>query len=220
MNSTISNEKSDHGSDTSESNKSLQYIDIQWLSAYGINGENALEYFYTSPFFDSRSNNQSLRLQGVENARREGILQSLTGKEYVLDTVNTAEPNLFVVREQLRRSPRPNDVSLMNVFYILDGVIYQSPVLLDLLNSRMKKVAGYMSSSFSMVRDSVQWKFESADRSQGGKETGFHVWSSDDEITSTSNVEDDIQTAKYQKTIREWPSFQNVLLDAHSAHFS
>jgi hypothetical protein len=100
----------------------VQYIDIQWLSTYGLTKSNVLEYFYTSPFFNTNSNNQIIRIQGVEHAQRETILLSMTGVEYILDDLNTVEPNLFVIREQRRRSRRLADVDLINVYYVLDGI--------------------------------------------------------------------------------------------------
>ena len=61
------------------------FMDIQWLSAFGVNKLSALDYFYTSPFFDQTSNNQRIRVQGLESERRDEILKSMTGLEYMLD---------------------------------------------------------------------------------------------------------------------------------------
>jgi hypothetical protein len=46
--------------DTCES----QYIDVMWLKTFGLSRHTILEYFYTSPFYDSKSNNQIIRTQG------------------------------------------------------------------------------------------------------------------------------------------------------------
>jgi hypothetical protein len=215
----------------------LQFIDIQWLSAYGIRAENALEYFYTSPFFDTKSNNQTVRIQGVDVSRRDGILQDMTGKEYVLDGLNTDEPNLYVIREQVRHSSRPGDVSLVSVFYILDGVIYQSPDFLDLLNSRLGKVSNYLTRGFSNLRDGVTWEFDGGDgredtENPASKSAGFRLWKAnadEDNKAAAAGAKDGIShkpivaaaaaAAKYTRIIREFPSFQSVLLDAHAVSF-
>ena len=111
---------------------STNYIDIQWLTTFGLTRQTVLDYFYTSPFFDEKSNNQQIRLQGVEADRHQAILCSMTGIEYSLDEMNTQEPNLFVIREQERLSPAASDVNLHNVYYIMDGIIYQCPDLLGM----------------------------------------------------------------------------------------
>jgi hypothetical protein len=228
-----------------EDKSNLQFIDIQWLSAYGLTRFNALEYFYTSPFFDSNSNNQTIRIQGVEPSQHESILMSMIGKEYVLDTINTAEPNLYVIKEQRRISPSSSDVTLLNVYYILDGVIYQCPNFLDLLNSRVNKISRYLTNSFEDLRNSVKWAYEnttySTNDSSIRKVQGLHVWAStientvnDDlelehnqdekhdggiQIQHTQHTENEKPKNKYQKVIREFPSFKSVLLDAHEAMF-
>jgi hypothetical protein len=44
-----------------------------YLQTFGLRKENALDYFYLSPFFDVNSNNQLIRTQGVsiEHLRSE-----------------------------------------------------------------------------------------------------------------------------------------------------
>ena len=218
----------------------LQFIDIQWLSVYGIRSENALEYFYTSPFFDTRSNNQTVRIQGVDVSKRDGILREMLGKEYVLDGLNTDEPNLYVIREQVRHSSRPGDVSLVSVFYILDGVIYQSPDFLDLLNSRVGKISSFLTRGFTHLLDGVTWEFNSCDttsieeNNKGKSSAGFRLWSTNSnepsenlhhdaanetKVEGATNAKPQIAGAKYKRIVREFPSFQSVLLDAHAVSF-
>ena len=213
----------------------VQYVDIQWLSAYGLTRHNVLEYFYTSPFFDTSSNNQVIRIQGVDLAQHESILQSMTGIEYVLDDLNTAEPNLFVIREQRRRSRRPQDVELVNAYYILDGLVFQCPDLLDLLKSRLSKTAAYLTHSFHELKDSLCsvrfGDFNGTDSNmtpQPQAEVGIRT----DPVSAATDVteREPIRKAKskalighahrkYRKIIREFPSFKVPLLDAHDVRF-
>jgi mediator of RNA polymerase II transcription subunit 6 len=214
----------------------VQYMDIQWLSAYGLTRHNVLEYFYTSPFFDTSSNNQVIRIQGVDLAQHGAILQSMTGIEYVLDDLNTAEPNLFVIREQRRRSRRPQDVDLVNAYYILDGLVFQCPNFLDLLKSRMSKTAAYLARSFRGLKDSVRWvRADGSDDGGGiGVAPGLRAWTEGEASTAIATadaIEDESSRKvkskapagpahrKYRKTIREFPSFKVPLLDAHDVRF-
>ncbi len=122
-----------------------QYIDITWLTTFGLSTDNVLDYFYTSPFYESSSNNEIIRTQGVSSAH----LQQLTGLEYNVDIASSKEPHLYVIRKQLRRSK--TNTETLDVFYCLDGIIYQCPVLLDVLNSRIAKAAHHLRNSFEDV---------------------------------------------------------------------
>jgi len=122
-----------------------QYIDITWLTTFGLSTENVLDYFYTSPFYDSKSNNEIIRTQGVSTTH----LQQLVGLEYCVDITSCKEPHLYVIRKQLRRSK--GNTETLDIFYCLDGIIYQSPVLLDVLNSRIAKAAHHLRNSFEQL---------------------------------------------------------------------
>lgn len=124
-----------------------QYIDITWLSTFGLTSSNVLDYFYTSPFYDSASNNETFRRQGTPADVMVAHLTNgkTTGLEFALDTANTKEPHLFVIKKQNRHR---SSVDLLEVYYCLDGIIYQSPILLDLLRNRIAKVALRLKRSF------------------------------------------------------------------------
>ena len=130
-----------------EMEKYATFMDILWLKTFGLRSDNALEYFYTSPFFDSTSNNQTIRTQGVSLMH----LIEMQGLEYALDTELLGDPSLFVIKKQLRKDR--NSATLLDVYYCLDGVIYQSPILLDLLRSRFAKISYSLLLSFNAVKD-------------------------------------------------------------------
>lgn len=60
----------------------------------------------------------------------------MTGMEYVLSDV--MEPHLFVMRKQKRTNPEKADPLL--AYYILDGSIYQAPLLGSVFASRIVKL--------------------------------------------------------------------------------
>jgi len=143
-----------------------------WLKFYGLARINVLDYFYTSPFFDITSNNQLIRTQGV---RPEHLL-NMTGIEYSLDEINISEPNLFVIKMQLRKSPR--EAVLLDIFYCLDGVIYQAPDMLDLVRSRILKTSHYLRNSFELLHGTTEYT----------SENGHLCWSNILNTIDTENI--------------------------------
>jgi len=92
--------------------ENIQFIDSLWLRAYGLNRENVLDYFALSPFYDPKSNNEALRTQGAGPEH----LQNMIGLEFVLEASCNHEPVLFVVKKQMRSSPRVAEV--LDVYYV------------------------------------------------------------------------------------------------------
>lgn len=124
-----------------------QYIDITWLTTFGLSTHNVLDYFYTSPFYDPASNNEEVRKQGVSPDH----LQAMVGSEYAVDLQSSKEPHLYIIRKQNRRSK--NCTETLEIFYCLDGIIYQCPLLLDVLKARIAKASFHLSNSFEQIKD-------------------------------------------------------------------
>ena len=151
-----------------------QYLDILWLKTFGLYSVNVLDYFYTSPFFDHSSNNQLIRTQGVAPEH----LISMVGIEYVLDEHNISEPNLYVIKKQLRESPRKAE--LQEIYYIIDGIIHQSPDLLQLFRARISKASHYLGNSFTALQSTTTYT----------SKEGRQCWSKREEI---GNIEKDTE---------------------------
>lgn len=131
--------------------KSTCFIDIVWLQSFGLRRDTVMQYFYTSPFFDPASNNSIMQTQGIDLEH----LKSMRGLEFVLDEEVREEPVLFVIKKQLRHSPTNSE--LLEVFYILDGTIYQCPDLLELATSRFFKVAGAVSRAYRQISECIEY---------------------------------------------------------------
>lgn len=114
-----------------------QYIDILWLKTFGINVENALDYFCCSPFYDVKANNEVLRAQGL--SAYSPHLQTMTGLEFLLEKALTQEPHLFVFRKVNRVSAKSTET--LQIFYCLDGLIMQCPSLFEILRTRISLAA-------------------------------------------------------------------------------
>ena len=195
-----------------------QYMDMIWLKFYGLSRVNVLDYFYSSPFFDLTSNNQLIRTQGV----RPEHLITMVGLEYVLDEINISEPNLFVIKMQYRKSPR--EVSPRDVYYCIDGVIYQSPDMLDLVRSRVTKASHYLSNSFTQLHDTVSYSSIKGHRcwsepiidsdtmaTEGAQEKQL---GHDDTSGGSSKKKTESATTFY---IRDFPNFSRLVEDIESS---
>lgn len=75
----------------------------------------------------------------------------LPGTEYLLQDAQT--PQLFVIRKQNRSLS--GEETTEAVYYILHGVVYQAPVLYDVLNVRLHRAAFTLQSILSEMRDDL-----------------------------------------------------------------
>ena len=136
--------ESTNGSATPKNNKHLSFVDEAWLHAFGLSEENALDYFALSMFYDYTSNNQAIRTQGSSVSQ----LLNMTGLEFALE-VSPQDPPVYIVKKQNRVSPRIANV--LEVYYIINGVIYQSPSLMDVMSTRLLKTALYLDNAMSVM---------------------------------------------------------------------
>ncbi|CAM9144573.1 unnamed protein product [Laminaria digitata] len=141
-----------------EDPESISFIDPVWLQQWGLGPENALDYFALSPFYDKACNNEQCRMQGVDP--REGLL-NLTGLEFMLEDlpeemsflppgqpapVGPQPRRLFVVKKQMRKSR--TSVEVQAIYYIMEGVIYQTPTVQKLIKSRLNKFTHHLNNAF------------------------------------------------------------------------
>jgi mediator of RNA polymerase II transcription subunit 6 len=124
-------------SSAEENKKHVCFIDEAYICTFGLSPENILDYFALSLFYDHTSNNQAIRTQGAPMTE----LLKMTGVEYVSEPTKM-EPALFVIKKQNRISPSSAEV--LEMYYVLQGVIYQSPSILDCLSTRIAKSTLYL----------------------------------------------------------------------------
>ena len=193
-----------------------QYLDILWLKTFGLFSGNVLDYFYTSPFFDQSSNNQLIRTQGV---KPEHLINEV-GIEYVLDEHNMSEPHLYVIKKQLRESPRKAE--LQEIYYIIDGVIYQSPDLLQLFRARISKASYYLGNSFGAMQSTTTYtskegrqcwtKREDSDNNDE-KDTEKEEHLMDVDVMNEKETKQIPRIEKVAGNIREFPPFLRMFED-------
>jgi hypothetical protein len=133
--------------------KKLSYCDPTFMSFFGLTKDNILDYFYNSPFYDPKCCNQALRGQDASLDH----LKTMTGIQY-LRFPNPHEPKLFVVKKVMRTSP--THLSVLDIYYCIEGTVYQSPDLFDLIKTRSSKLNLYVRESFDSVLAAADYSAE------------------------------------------------------------
>ncbi|XP_065314716.1 mediator of RNA polymerase II transcription subunit 6-like isoform X2 [Gordionus sp. m RMFG-2023] len=113
----------------------ISWHDSAWLPV--LNTSNALDYFCQrgNPFYDRTCNNETLKMQGLD-ARTH--LKNMAGLEYAL--IHAQEPVLYVIRAQRRHKVASNLSAIttpLSDYYMVAGVVYKSPDLATVVNSRL-----------------------------------------------------------------------------------
>ncbi|RYG66700.1 hypothetical protein EON64_09165 [archaeon] len=135
------------------------YQDLGFLTVFPlISPSAALNYFATSPFFDLNSSNQVLRAQQLEQLPQH--LGSMQGVQYTVDNSLTDPPRLFVILKQLRHTA--HTAEFLEAYYILDGIIYPSPSLMDVLRVRTGKISMHLHSAFEKITNASNFADSSA----------------------------------------------------------
>lgn len=148
--------------------KHWSFVDERWLNTFGLGPLNVMQYFAMSPFYDPKSNNHALMTQNLDLS----ALTRMQGLEFMLDERPEYGPDVFVIKKQNRISP--DSVRVLEVYFIVHGVVYQSPSLMEVVASRMHKANVYLNRSLEVLlaeqRYTSQWGhslFEPESSSQG-----------------------------------------------------
>ncbi|KAK0594987.1 hypothetical protein LWI29_002383 [Acer saccharum] len=105
-----------------------------WLNSYPLDRNMVFDYFALSPFYDWICNNEQLRMGSI-HPLDISQLSKMSGIEYMLSEV--MESCLLVIRKQKRDSPKK--VTPMLSYYLLDGSIYQAPLLCNIFAARIRE---------------------------------------------------------------------------------
>ncbi|EIW70406.1 hypothetical protein TREMEDRAFT_28815 [Tremella mesenterica DSM 1558] len=145
----------------SEEEPDLSHIHWSWPEAIAANPTHslstpdlAMDYFAFSPFWDKNSNNNVLRTQRrVEHptyghAEEKYELPAFTsGFEYIIS--HSLPPELFVIHRREVENGKRDRVSA--VYFILDGKVYPTPSLYNVLSVRLRNATSLLESSFSTL---------------------------------------------------------------------
>lgn len=178
----------------------IQWKSPEWIQQFGLHTGNVLDYFAESPFYDRTSNNQVLRMQFQfqqmpPNIHPQKYLQTrlaeMVGTEFVVAFVR--EPDFWVIRKQRRLDPQ--NTLTEHDYYIIGANVYQSPMVRDVLASRVlatvlsvKKSVSLLNkmASFSISEGGHTYASESAPVSGTGNKLG-HASAGTGTSTITAN---------------------------------
>ena len=125
------------------------FKDTIFLESFGLSPWNVLDYFSKSQFYDSSCINEQVKMQqrfNTLNVSAEGLLGSSYELWYYTET-----PSLFVIKK-LNKSL--NSVKLTGIYYIIQGTIYQAPLLSSVLKNRLSTCLYYLQSAFEKLEES------------------------------------------------------------------
>ncbi|KAF7698640.1 Mediator of RNA polymerase II transcription subunit 6 [Cucumispora dikerogammari] len=118
----------------------VKFKNEEFLQQFFLTKDNVLEYFYTSPFFDTSSNNAMFR-----NQTKTVDFETIPGKYYEL-YFYTPQNNLFIILEKLNKTNISGKnikmvTSTTNGFYILNNEISTCPTNYNLFE---KTIVNFM----------------------------------------------------------------------------
>ncbi|KFK39441.1 hypothetical protein AALP_AA3G245400 [Arabis alpina] len=122
------------------------FRDQLWINSYPLDCNYIFDYFALSPFYDLTCNNESLRRRSI-HPLDSSHLSKMTGLEFTI--TDASEPNLFVFRKQHRDGP--DKVIPMLTYYILDGTVYQAPLVQSVFEARVGRTVNFISKAFSVA---------------------------------------------------------------------
>ncbi|GJQ11393.1 hypothetical protein GpartN1_g3184.t1 [Galdieria partita] len=156
----------------------LSWRDNWFLANFPLTSDTVLDYFSGSPFYDPSCNNEQIRMQGLDPS----VLYNMVGTEYVV--TNQQEPVFFIVEKVHRYNKE--ETKTLQIFYILEGTVYQSPSLRSLLLSRLSESFFHISGSFESLQQSSLFSKVSSD-----------LLVNSDGIEEQSRVENSEKVTKY-----------------------
>jgi mediator of RNA polymerase II transcription subunit 6 len=122
------------------------WTDKVWLSYFPLNEATALDYFSLSQFYDRSCNNELVKMQRLDPA----LMTTMDGIEYKL--LGQSSDSLFRVSKSRRTvTPKPA-VTLLAVYYILNGNVYQAPTAHAVLSSRVLQSLHHLRKSFDTLQ--------------------------------------------------------------------
>jgi len=192
--------------------ETASFVDPVFLARFGLTRINAIDYFLhpLNPFrTKAKTSNEVLNMQGINigtlmawgTGTRPGplsmddgeeeyrvALSRLTGEQYELlpmtDNIEGATPQqlaaLFTIRHVHRTSH--NQIKVLGIYYILEGVIYKSPTVRGLMKAHIARTLEGLSDACDAL--SVCAKYDPS--------TGY-IWNFD---PSNSDDNEDIDDAE------------------------
>ena len=158
----------------------ISWEDKGWLQHFPLNRDTVLDYFALSQFYDRTCNNEQLKMQrGAGAAAIAQLLEQMSGVEYVLHEAQELQPtsessahSLYVIRKQRREVARPPVITVLRMYYVLDGIVYEAPTLEAVLRTRLLKLGWLLGGAFSAIKDAIAGGTAAAEGSGSAEAAG------------------------------------------------
>jgi len=112
-----------------------------------LHEKNIIHYFSFSPFYDRTCINSQLHQQQFTEQQQQEALLTCKGKQYMLD--GAQPPYLWVLIRSVRLTI--NDSKTTGMFYIIDRNVFQSPTMLNVIQSRLVSSVFHVHSAFNIL---------------------------------------------------------------------
>ena len=120
--------------------------------------EAAMEYFCnrSNPFYSKKSVNETLRMQQMGGfIDKNSLLESTEGIRYSVDSKRSSPPRLFVIKKE--RVDKKDRNNVLNLYYIAGGIVFQSPSLFDVIQSRSYNSLSLLNQTFKEIQPCVEY---------------------------------------------------------------
>jgi MED6 mediator sub complex component len=124
---------------------------------------------------------------------------------------------LYVIKMQFRKSPR--ETSPRDIFYCIDGIIYKSPDMLDLVRSRIAKASHYLGNSFDELHQTISYSSTTGHRCWSCTSANGRELNDGSKLSKSSSDLGQVEKKKASTTvnIREFPNFSRLIDDLESS---
>lgn len=123
----------------------MAFSNPDFLRQYGLTAQNALDYFYSSPFYALCGGAQSLNEQRRRGTATPVITADLA--EFVVAYANEdakqgrVETSVIVIEKVIHKGDQDGGVVPRDIFYIITGTIYKAPQLDEVFSGTFRVAA-------------------------------------------------------------------------------
>lgn len=150
--------------------KQVCFRDVAWLQNRQLTRDTVLDYLALSPFWDSTSSNDMLKMQLryqstthptttiLDGHQLQSRLEQMTsGVEFVVAEGSVDDRTLVVLkRRRLRPGSAPGATTLMAVIYVMDGTAFAAPTLADVATARLAGCLAQLSAAFDYAQGNLR----------------------------------------------------------------
>ncbi len=112
-----------------------------------------MDVFYQSNFYETTSDNEELRKQGLEATEQNLLKYHCKGMQFVMRRGNL-EKGIFQIEKRVRKNGDSKDApqfQIVSVYYVIDFCIYQASTLSSILLTRLNSSIFYAKKAYEII---------------------------------------------------------------------